>query len=143
MEFDEEKNEKFLKLVQKHQHRFDEMGYEFYDLDTPSFDGKIERAVFVFEVLEIYHLLDENTVISNIEEYHPQIFKRDEIDGFTFLRNQVPYCITFTNMVPKDGQKVITFGVTNDFNLVEKENQLIEIFELFQKGNSIIKLHRW
>jgi len=140
MSLDEEKNEKFLRLVEKHQWRLDDMDYEFYDLDTPSLGGKIEQAIFVFEVLEMNHLLDEETVISNIEEYLPSLFKNN-IDGFTFLRNGVPYYISLTNIKPKENYKVLLFGRTNDREIMEKENQLIEVFELFQKGNSLRLLH--
>ncbi len=143
MDFDQEKNEKFLGLVQKHQARFDEMDYEFYDLDTPSLDGKIEQATFVFEVLEMNHLLDENTQVSDIQEYLPGLFKNDIIDGFTFLRNQVPYYISLTDKKPEGDYQVISFGRTTNPELIEKENELIEVYELFQKGNSIRKLHHW
>lgn len=143
MEFDQVKNDKFLRLVQKYQERFDEMGYEFYDLDTPSLGGKIEQATFVFEVLEMNHLLEEDTQISDIKEYLPGLFKKDVIDGFTFLRNQVPYYIALTDKKPKEGYQIIFFGKTIEPELIEKENQLIEVFELFQKGDSIRKLHRW
>ncbi len=143
MDFDQEKNEKFLGLVQKHQARFDEMDYEFYDLDTPSLDGKIEQATFVFEVLEMNHLLDENTQVSDIQEYLLGLFKNDIIDGFTFLRNQVPYYISLTDKKPEGDYQVISFGRTTNPELIEKENELIEVYELFQKGNSIRKLHHW
>lgn len=141
MNLDQEKNERFLKLVEKHQKRLDDMDYEFYDLDTPSLGGKIEQAIFVFEVLEMNHLLDEDAVISNIEEYLPRLFKDDIIDGFTFLRNNVPYYISLNDVKPKENYRVLLFGRTEDKELMEKENQLIEVFELFQKGNSLRMLH--
>ena len=137
MDLDQEKNEKFLKLVEKHKERLDDMEYEFYDLDTPSLGGKIEQAIFVFEVLEMNHLLDQDTVISNIEEYLPRLFKNDIIDGFTLLRNNVPYYISLNDVKPKGNYQVLLFGRTNDKELMEKENQLIEVFELFQKANSL------
>lgn len=142
MNLDEEKNERFLRLVEKHQYRLDNMDYEFYDLDTPSFGGKIEQAIFVFEVLEMNHLLDEDTVISNINEYLPSSFNNDIINGFTFLRDNVPYYISLNDVKPREDYRVLSFGRTEDKELMEKENQLIEIFELFQKGNSLRMLHR-
>lgn len=142
MSLDEEKNEKFLRLVEKHQYRLDDMDYEFYDLDTPSFGGKIEQAIFVFEVLEMNHLLDEDTVISNINEYLPSSFNDDVINGFTFLRDNIPYYISLNDVKPREDYRVLSFGRTEDKELMEKENQLIEIFELFQKGNSLRMLHR-
>lgn len=142
MSLDEEKNEKFLRLVEKHQYRLDDMDYEFYDLDTPSFGGKIEQAIFVFEVLEMNHLLEEDTVISNINEYLPSSFNDDVINGFTFLRENIPYYISLNDVKPREDYRVLSFGRTEDKELMEKENQLIEIFELFQKGNSLRMLHR-
>ncbi len=142
MSLDEEKNEKFLRLVEKHQYRLDDMDYEFYDLDTPSFGGKIEQAIFVFEVLEMNHLLEEDTVISNINEYLPSSFNDDVINGFTFLRDNIPYYISLNDVKPREDYRVLSFGRTEDKELMEKENQLIEIFELFQKGNSLRMLHR-
>lgn len=142
MNLDEEKNEKFLRLVEKHQYRLDDMDYEFYDLDTPSFGGKIEQAIFVFEVLEMNHLLEEDTVISNINEYLPSSFNDDVINGFTFLRDNIPYYISLNDVKPREDYRVLFFGRTEDKELMKKENQLIEIFELFQKGNSLRMLHR-
>lgn len=142
MNLDEEKNEKFLRLVEKHQYRLDDMDYEFYDLDTPSFGGKIEQAIFVFEVLEMNHLLEEDTVISNINEYLPSSFNDDVINGFTFLRDNIPYYISLNDVKPREDYRVLSFGRTEDKELMKKENQLIEIFELFQKGNSLRMLHR-
>lgn len=141
MNLDEEKNEKFLRLVEKYQYRLDDMDYEFYDLDTPSFGGKIEQAIFVFEVLEMNHLLDEDTVISDIKEYLPSLFNNDVINGFTFLKDNIPYYISLNNVKPKGNYRVLSFGITEDKELMEKENQLIEVFELFQKGNSLRILH--
>lgn len=141
MDLDQEKNEKFLHLVEKYDERFDQMGYEFYDLDTPSLSGKIEQAVFIFEILEMNHLLDSNTKISEIKEYLPGLFKKGKIDGFTFLRDEIPYYIPLTGKLIPEGYKVIPFGKTKDKELIEKENKLIEIFELFQDASSVRDLY--
>ena len=141
MDLDQEKNEKFLQLVEKHKERFDQMEYEFYDLDTPSLSGKIEQAVFVFEILELNHLLDSSTKISEIKEYLPRLFKKGGIDGFTFFKDDIPYYIPLTDQVPPQGYKIIPFGKTEDKELIEKENKLIEIFELFQDASSIRDLY--
>lgn len=141
MDLEWEKNQKFLQLVQKHQQRFDKMGYEFYDLDTPSLDKPIEQATFVFEVLEIHHLLETNTNISHIKEYLSRPFKQGVIDGFTFLRDGAPYYIGLTNKKPEQ-YNIVPFRKTENPTIMEEENQLIEIFELFQRGNSLYQLEK-
>jgi len=82
----------------------------------------------------------ENKVIDFKSDRIIDLFKNN-IDGFTFLRNGVPYYISLTNIKPKENYKVLLFGRTNDREIMEKENQLIEVFELFQKGNSLRLLH--
>lgn len=143
MDFDQEKNEKFIEMVTKYQERFDQMDYEFYDLDTPSLNRPIEQAVFVFEVLSIYDLLDETTEISNIKEYLPGLFKHGRIEGFTFLRNGVPYYISLTDIIPKEGYQIIYFGKSEKEELKKKENDLISVFQFFQYGSTIGELYRW
>lgn len=137
LEIDEEKIEEWLKLVEKHVGRLDTMNYEFYPLDSPSMSGKVEQAVFVFEVLEIYHMLDPTIQIKKIKEYNEKAENSYIIDGFTFEKNGIPYYIALTETEPPQGYKVIEFGKSQEKDIEEKENKLINIFGLFNNGATI------
>lgn len=143
MDLDQDKNEKFLELVQKYQNFFDDMNYEFYDLDTPSLNGKIESTTFILEVLRINHLLEPNTKIENVKEYQSSLFKEGVVDGFTFIKNNVPNYIGLREVNPPAGHEIISFGKTTEKELQEEENKLIEIFELFRNGESLRKLYHY
>lgn len=143
MDLDQDKNEKFLELVQKYQNYFDDMNYEFYDLDTPAFNGKIESTTFILEVLRMNHLLDNNTKIEDVKEYQLSLFKEGVVDGFTFMKDKIPYYIGFTEVSPPEGHEIIDFGHKTDPELQEEENKLIEIFELFRNGESLRKLYHY
>ncbi len=143
MDLDQEKNEKFLELVQKYQNYFDDMNYEFYDLDTPNLRGKIESTTFILEVLRINHLLESNTKIENVKEYQASLFKEGVVDGFTFIKDNVPFYIGFTEVIPPEEYKIISFGRSEKKEMQEEENKLIEIFELFRNGESLRKLYHY
>ncbi len=137
LEVEEEKLEKWFQLVEKYSRRLEAMDYEFYPLDHPSMLGKIEQAIFVFEVLELYQLLNSTIHITDVKEYNEKWDNMATIDGFQFRRDGIPYYIALTNLEPPKNHKVIYFGEAKTKEQKEKENDIMELFGLFDCGSTI------